>query len=84
VLMLEAGRNYPAAEAPMFQAPEQAPLRAAGTPDKPFGFHDATVDFIDEWISAPHARQQQDRAVIRRKLPRNWPRSPHSLRAIAT
>jgi choline dehydrogenase-like flavoprotein len=45
VLILEAGRRYsPEAETPMFQTPQQAPLRAAGTPDKPFGFHDATVD----------------------------------------
>jgi choline dehydrogenase-like flavoprotein len=45
VLMLEAGRNYiPETETPMFQTPEEAPLRGASTPDKPFGFHDATVD----------------------------------------
>jgi choline dehydrogenase-like flavoprotein len=45
VLMLEAGRNYdPVKETPMFQTNAQAPLRGAGTPDKPFGFHDATVD----------------------------------------
>lgn len=45
VLMLEAGRNYtPATETPMFQTPEQAPLRGSGTPDKIFGFYDATVD----------------------------------------
>ena len=45
VLMLEAGRDYdPAAETPMFQTPDQAPLRGASTPDKPFGFFDATVD----------------------------------------
>jgi choline dehydrogenase-like flavoprotein len=45
VLMLEAGRNYvPEMETPMFHTPEQAPLRAAATPDKPFGFYDATVD----------------------------------------
>lgn len=45
VLMLEAGRDYdPAAETPMFQTPDQAPLRGASTPDKPFGFYDATVD----------------------------------------
>jgi choline dehydrogenase-like flavoprotein len=45
VLMLEAGRNYdPATETPMFQINSQAPLRGAGTPDKPFGFHDATID----------------------------------------
>ena len=45
VLMLEAGRRYvPESETPMFQTPGQAPLRGASTPDKPFGFHDATVD----------------------------------------
>src|SRR5687768_3324688 len=45
VLMLEAGRRYsPEAETPMFHTPLEAPLRGAGTPDKPFGFHDATVD----------------------------------------
>jgi len=46
VLMLEAGRNYdPVKETPMFQTPNQAPLRGVGTPDKQFfGFYDATVD----------------------------------------
>ncbi|HKI68431.1 MAG TPA: GMC family oxidoreductase, partial [Verrucomicrobiae bacterium] len=45
VLMLEAGRNYdPISETPMFNPPQQAPLRGAGTPDKPFGFYDATVN----------------------------------------
>ena len=45
VLMLEAGRNYvPEQETPMFQTRGEAPLRAASTPDKPFGFHDATID----------------------------------------
>lgn len=45
VLMLEAGRDYdPVSETPMFQLPRDAPLRAAGTAEKPFGFYDATVD----------------------------------------
>src|SRR5258707_3370661 len=45
VLMLEAGRSYsPATETPMFQTPDLAPLAAVGTPQKPFGFYDATVD----------------------------------------
>ncbi len=44
VLMLEAGRNYDVAkETPMFQTNRDAPLRGAGTPDKPFGFYDATI-----------------------------------------
>lgn len=45
VLMLEAGRWYdPVVETPMFNLPREAPLRGGGTPDKPFGFYDATVD----------------------------------------
>jgi choline dehydrogenase-like flavoprotein len=45
VLMLEAGRNYdPVTETAMFNLPDDAPLRGAETPDKPFGFFDATVD----------------------------------------
>ncbi|HET7537562.1 MAG TPA: GMC family oxidoreductase, partial [Candidatus Didemnitutus sp.] len=45
VLMLEAGRNYvPETETPMFQTPEQAPLRGVSTTDKPFGYFDATID----------------------------------------
>ena len=45
VLMLEAGRDYdPVTETPMFQLPKDAPMRGAGTPEKPFGFYDATVD----------------------------------------
>jgi choline dehydrogenase-like flavoprotein len=43
-VMLEAGRSYdPVKETPMFQTPAQAPLMGNATPDKPFGFHDATV-----------------------------------------
>jgi choline dehydrogenase-like flavoprotein len=45
VLMLEAGRRYsPETETPMFQTPDLAPLAGSGTPQKPFGFYDATVD----------------------------------------
>lgn len=45
VLMLEAGRNYdPVKETPMFNINAEAPLRGSSTPDKPFGFYDATVD----------------------------------------
>jgi len=45
VLMLEAGRRYdPATETPMMQFNGQAPLRGASTPEKPFGFWDATID----------------------------------------
>jgi choline dehydrogenase-like flavoprotein len=45
VLMLEAGRAYnPVTETPMFNLPKDAPLRGGSTPDKPFGFYDATID----------------------------------------
>lgn len=45
VLMLEAGRDYdPLTETPMFNTYDQAPLRGSPTPDKNFGFYDATVD----------------------------------------
>lgn len=45
VLMLEAGRDYnPYEETPMFSARRDAPLRGTGTPDKPFGYYDASVD----------------------------------------
>lgn len=44
VCMLEAGRDYdPLSETPMFNTAEQAPLRGSSTPDKPFGYYDATV-----------------------------------------
>jgi choline dehydrogenase-like flavoprotein len=44
-VMLEAGRNYDVlTETPMFQSNDQAPLMGVATPDKPFGFHDATVN----------------------------------------
>lgn len=44
VLMIEAGRNYdPQKETPMFNTPDQAPLRGKGTPDRFFGHYDATV-----------------------------------------
>src|SRR5688500_15716777 len=43
-VMLEAGRNYvPLTETPRFQRPSDGPLQSTRTPDKPFGFHDATV-----------------------------------------
>ncbi|TLD68747.1 GMC family oxidoreductase [Phragmitibacter flavus] len=44
VLMIEAGRNYePQTETPMFNTPEMAPLRGDRTPDRFFGYYDATI-----------------------------------------
>jgi choline dehydrogenase-like flavoprotein len=57
VLMLEAGRKYtPTSETPMFQTPDQAPLGGSGTPDKPFGWFDATVDGGWEVPGEPYVR----------------------------
>lgn len=43
-LLLEAGRDYdPLAEVNMMAPESAAPLRGAATPDKPFGYFDATV-----------------------------------------
>jgi len=63
VLMLEAGRNYdPATETPMFQTPDQAPLREEGTPDKPFGFYDATIDGGWKVPGEPYTQTRTDDA----------------------
>jgi len=63
VLMLEAGRRYnPATETPMFQTPDQAPLAGVGTPQKPFGFYDATVDGGWEVPGEPYVRTSDEPA----------------------
>jgi choline dehydrogenase-like flavoprotein len=61
VLMLEAGRNYvPEQETPMFQTPDQAPLRGSSTPEKPFGFYDATVDGGWSVPGEPYVQSTED------------------------
>jgi choline dehydrogenase-like flavoprotein len=63
VLMLEAGRRYdPLTETPMFQTPEQAPLRGWGTSDKPYGFYDATVDGGWDVPGEPYVQSTTDPA----------------------
>jgi choline dehydrogenase-like flavoprotein len=63
VLMLEAGRKYdPLAETPMFQTPDMAPLRGTSTPDKPFGFYDATVDGGWQVPGEPYVQTSEDDA----------------------
>src|SRR5256885_15676274 len=63
VLMLEAGRrDNPATETPMFQTPDQAPLAGVGTPQKPFGFYDATLGGGWEGPGEPYARTSADPA----------------------
>jgi choline dehydrogenase-like flavoprotein len=60
VLMLEAGRRYdPASETPMFQTPDEAPLGGVGTPPKPFGFYDATVDGGWQVPGEPYVRASE-------------------------
>lgn len=62
VLMLEAGRYYdPVTETPMFQTPDMAPLRGTGTPGKPFGFFDATVDGGWQVPGEPYVRVSESR-----------------------
>jgi choline dehydrogenase-like flavoprotein len=61
VLMLEAGRNYvPEQETPMFQTPDQAPLRGAATPEKGFGFYDSTVDGGWTVPGEPYSQASED------------------------
>jgi choline dehydrogenase-like flavoprotein len=63
VLMLEAGRRYsPESETPMFQTPDMAPLRGVGTPQKPFGFYDATVDGGWQVPGEPYVRASGEAA----------------------
>lgn len=63
VLMLEAGRRYsPETETPMFQTPDMAPLGAVGTPQKPFGFYDATVDGGWDVPGEPYVRTSEEDA----------------------
>jgi choline dehydrogenase-like flavoprotein len=63
VLMLEAGRRYrPESETPMFQTPDMAPLGEVGTPQKPFGFYDATVDGGWQVPGEPYVRTTEDHA----------------------
>ena len=63
VLMLEAGRRYdPASETPMFQTPDMAPLGGVGTPHKPFGFYDATIDGGWQVPGEPYVRATEEDA----------------------
>jgi len=44
VLMLKSGRDYDhMVESPIFNFPNDGPLRGPPMPDKPFGYYDATV-----------------------------------------
>jgi choline dehydrogenase-like flavoprotein len=58
VLILEAGRNYDPNEAPMLNLVKDAPLRGSGTPDKAFGYYDATVDGGWEIPDEPYTKAE--------------------------
>lgn len=58
VLMLEAGRDYNPDEAPMLNMAMDAPLRGVGTPDKEFGYYDATVDGGWEMPGEPYTKAE--------------------------
>lgn len=63
VLMLEAGRIYhPSREVPMFQTPDQAPLRATRTPDKQYGFYDGSIESGWEIPGEPYTNAAQEEA----------------------
>jgi choline dehydrogenase-like flavoprotein len=63
VLMLEAGRRYePGTETPMMQTNADAPLRGASTPEKPFGFWDATIDGGWQVPGEPYSSASDDPA----------------------
>ncbi|MDB0057147.1 GMC family oxidoreductase, partial [Akkermansiaceae bacterium] len=60
-LMLEAGRSYDvAAETPMFQTGKDAPLGGSSTPDKNFGFFDATIDGGWQVPDEPYTQASED------------------------
>ncbi|WP_444957666.1 GMC oxidoreductase [Microbulbifer sp. ZKSA002] len=62
VLLLEAGRSYdPVKETPMFNLPKDAPLRGGSTPEKPFGFYDATVDGGWQVPGEPYTQGSRER-----------------------
>src|ERR1700723_966861 len=90
VLMLEAGRNYvPEQETPMFQTPDQAPLRGVATPEKDFGFYDSTIDggwtvpgepYVQS-TADPHGRFAWWRARMLGARTNNWHRISFSDRS---
>jgi len=73
VLLLEAGRNYePPRETPMFNINGTAPLRAAPTPDKHFGFYDATVDGGWTVPGEPYTSRRTDDPSGKFHVARDW------------
>ncbi len=63
VLVLEAGRMVdPAREAAMFHTPDMAPLRGEATPDKQYGFYDASVDSGWDIPGEPYTQASKEKS----------------------
>ena len=80
VLLLEAGRDYdPESETPMFDLPREAPLRGAPTPERPFGFYDASVGGWEvpgePYVVAPGSRFRWWRARMLGGRTNHWGRA---------
>jgi choline dehydrogenase-like flavoprotein len=61
VLVLEAGRMFdPASETAMLHTPDMAPLRGEKTPDKQYGFHDASIHSGWNIPGEPYTNASQD------------------------
>lgn len=61
VLVLEAGRMVdPVRETAMFHTPDQAPLRGVETPDKQYGFYDASIQSGWEIPGEPYTNASQE------------------------
>ncbi len=62
VLVLEAGRMFdPVTETAMLHTWDQAPLRGVATPDKQYGFYDASIESGWEIPGEPYANASQEK-----------------------
>ncbi|MEX2580278.1 MAG: GMC family oxidoreductase [Verrucomicrobiales bacterium] len=61
VLVMEAGRMFdPVRETPMFHTPNLAPLRGEATPDKQYGFYDASIESGWEIPGEPYVNASKE------------------------
>ncbi len=62
VLLLEAGRMFdPVGETAMFHTSDMAPLRGVATPDKQYGFYDASIESGWEIPGEPYTNASEDK-----------------------
>ena len=62
VLLLEAGRMFdPVSETAMFHTSDMAPLRGVATPDKQYGFYDASIESGWEIPGEPYTNASEDK-----------------------